>query len=653
MHLYIFYFFLDFFVFILYLCEVKLVKICLNMKKFYILIIALAFVFAVKAQWVDDPRNNTFVANCENSAGELRVVTSDYDNGGVFVQWTSMSANGWSQKLQYLDYYGNPQWGEDGVHITTPNLATWSPGYALAALSDGSVVTMNRNADAHHYVVKINTDGTTPWGTEGMMLFDGAGGGRSELLAGDDGGFWALGTDMDISYLQYVNADGTLRPMATISDPDRKCTNGKLVPTASGVFVVYAKQTVQGYTNYIKEIYVAKYNKNGELLIPETLLFSQQTVGMSYIHYAISDGWRGGYVYQWHKGIGGAYNIYVTHFDQNGQPTISNSNGVAVHAPDPSHYYTSAYATIDYAQRLILAYRQTDAESQTQDRVYLNCITETGDVLWGDGIVAADYTGIRYSDISVDCFKYNTGFCLIYGTSTNTIEAIGYDEYASEIWRTTMSTSSYNKTIAENTTGYHGCQNVVVWVNSQNGGLYGQNIGEQGEMGDINQPSPPPVPCCFAPDYFQGSCQFNEETGSYGAMLTWEPGFGVVHYNLYRQNLADETTEVIEVDADLTSYFDEPSPGTYKYQLTAQFTDSESEFAMTPDGEDHIIIEILDPESVLEIEFEEIVDIVAIYNINGQILNHRNTENLSNGMYIVQGSTVNGKIITKKIVVNN
>ena len=622
------------------------------MKKFHILIITLAFVFVAKAQWVDDPEQNTFIANCESSAGEVRVVTNVYGDEGVFVQWTSMSENGWSQKLQYLDYNGVPQWGNDGVHITTPNLATWSPGYAIEALTDGSVVTMNRNADAHHYVVKINEDGSTPWGTDGMMLFNGAGGGRSELLAGDDGGFWALGTDMDISYLQYVNADGTLRDMATIADFERKCTNGKLIRSNDdGVFVVYAKQSIQGYSNYVKEIYVAKYNKDGELTMPATLLFGQQTVGMSYIHYAISDGMGGAYVYQYHNGIGGVYNVYVTHFDQNGQPTISNSNGVAVHAPDPSHYYTSAYATIDYAQRLILAYRQTDAESQTQDRVYLNCITETGDVLWGDGIVAADYTGIRYSDISVDCFDFNTGFCLIYGTSTNTIEAIGYDEDASEIWRTTMSTSSYNKTIAENTTGYHSCQNVVVWVNSQNGGLYGQNIGEQGEMGDINQPSPPPVPCCFAPENLQGSCQYNEETDSYGAMLTWEPGFNLIHYNLYRQNLADETTEIIEIDAEATSYFDEPAPGTYKYQLTAQFTDFESEFAMTPDGEDYLIIEILDSESVPEVEFEEIVDIIAIYNINGQILNHKNIKNLNNGIYIIQGLTANGKPATKKIVV--
>ncbi|MCR5035788.1 MAG: T9SS type A sorting domain-containing protein [Bacteroidales bacterium] len=629
------------------------------MKKIYIFIITLALVYAAKAQWVDDPANNTFIANSVSSASEIRIASHPYCNGDMFVQWTSMSENGWSQKLQRLDYFGNTQWGADGIAITTPNLATWSPGYAIAALSDGSVVTMNRSADAHHWVVKINADGTTPWGTDGMMLFDGAGGGRSELLADNDGGFWALGTDMDISYLQYVNADGTLRTMATISDPAKKCTNGQLVPANDdGVFVVYAKQTIQGYTNYVKEIYVAKYNKDGELTMPETLLFSQQTVGMSYIHYAISDGRGGAYVYQWHNGLNGAYNIYVTHFNENGAPTIFDTNGVAVHSPDPANYYISAYATIDpVSHDILLVYRQTEGMTQSEYKIWINRITMDGEKPCGDGILVLDNGTSQCLGLRIDAFNFNTGFSVIYhkavpGIYGETVEAHGFDGDGNMTWSTTMCSNTYPKNVDENTSGYCIAQNVVVWVNAQDGGLYGQNIGENGEMGEITIPVPP-VPCCIPPSSFQGSCQYNEETGTYGAMLTWEPGLTHLYYNLYRQNLADETTEVIEIDAEATSYFDEPAPGTYKYQLTGQFSNSESDFALTPDGEDYLIIEILNPESVSEMEFEEIVDIVAIYNINGQVLNHKNIEKLSSGMYIVQGSTANGKIITKKIVVNN
>ena len=214
-----------------------------------------------------------------------------------------------------------------------------------------------------------------------------------------------------------------------------------------------------------------------------------------------------------------------------------------------------------------------------------------------------------------------------------------------------MSSAAYNKTISENTSGFREGQDIVAWINSQDGGLYGQNIGWDGALGEVTPPSPPPVPCCYAPDNFDGSCVFNEETSSYGAMLTWEaPAYSVSHYNLYRQPLDNGSIEVIEVDANVTSYFDEPAPGNYKYQLTAVYPDMESEFANTVNGDDNLIIEIPNYESVSEIEFEDIVEIMEIYNINGQILNTKSLNELNQGIYIIKGVTNSGKTIVKKII---
>ena len=618
------------------------------MKKLLFLVLAFAASFSLKAQWSDDPVANNHIANCANGAAEVYVST-DNSTGDTYVQWHYQGDNGWSPWLQRLDIEGVPQWPATGIHVTTPDFATWSPGYSMTAV-EGGVVSMFRTLGPHHWAVKINADGTFPWGEHGIMLFNGEGGGRSEMIAGDDGGVWVLGTDMDNSFLQYVNADGTMRTMATITDPEKKCTNGKLIPSDDGVFVVYAKQTLQGYTNYNKEIYVAKYNKDGELMLPETLLLGQQTVGASYVHYAVSDGMGGGYVYQWHNNIGGVYNTYVTHFDANGERTISDLNGVTVHSYDPSHLYTNAYASVDYLGQLLIAYRQTDVGSQTQDRVYVNCINAQGDKLWDEGFLVADYSGVRYSDIRVDRLEILTGFAVIYGTSANTIEAACFDLDLSEKWRTTMSASGYEKTISDNSTGFHYAQNIVAWINAQDGGVYGQNIGEEGDMGKINIPIPP-VPCCFAPENFEGDYLYNEETASYGAMLTWEaPAYSVLHYNLYRQNLADGTTEIIEIDADATSYFDDAMPSTYKYQLTAMYDDFESEYALTPDGEDYIIIEVT---SVSENDNDnEIVTLLTIYSTTGQVVRNANLGELSSGVYILQGLTSAGKLVTKKVVFN-
>ena len=622
------------------------------MKKIILLSFWLFSILSLQAQWVNNPMGNTFLANCENTAGELRVATAP--NGGTFVQWTSMSSNGWSQKLQYVDVDGFPQWGNDGIHITTPNLATWSPGYALAVTTDGSAISMNRNADAHHYVVKINADGTTPWGTDGMMLFNGEGGGRSELLAGDDGGFWALGTDMDRSFLQYVNADGTMRNMAIIGDLEKKCSNGILIPSNdNNVFVVYSKHSLQGYTNYNKEIYVAKYSKDGQLLMPATLLFGLQTVGASYIHYAIADGLGGAYVFQYHNGIGGVYNVYVTHFNENGAPTILDTNGVTVHSTDYNSFYISAYPTVDpVSHDLLLVYRQTDSYSQSQYKILINRITPWGDKPWGDGILVLDNGTTQCGGMRIDAFEYGEGFSVIYhkavsGAYQETIEAHGFDMDGNVIWNTQLCQSTYPKTGDENTTGFHNGQNIITWINSQDGGVYGQNIGWDGTMGEITPPTPPTP--CYPPTDFQGEYYYDEETMQFGVLLSWTaPQELPQYYSLYFTDPSGNTT-IKQIDPTLTEYFDSMTvTGDVIYQLTATYEDCESDFALTPDGENYLFIEVT---STPEDTDEEIVTITKIYTMKGQMLQSINPQRLSHGVYILQGLTSNGKLVTKKIAI--
>ena len=622
------------------------------MKKLTLLFLTLASIVTLKAQWVDDPSSNTHIANCANGAAEVYVST-DISTGDSYVQWHYQGENGWSPWLQRLDFEGIPQWPANGIHVTTPDFATWSPGYSMTAV-EGGVVTVFRTLGPHHWAVKINADGTFPWGEHGIVLFDGEGGGRSEVLStysfNHDDGIWALGTDMDSTFLQYINADGTLQPKVTIKDPAKKCSNGLLVPAQEGVFVVYSKHTLQGYTTYNKEIHVTGYDKNGEQIFPETLLFGQQAVGTSYVHYAIPDLQGGGYAYQFHNGIGGVYNTYVTHFDKDGTPSISDPNGIAVHSPDFNHFYTNAYATVGPLNNdLIIAYLQKDAASQSQHRIYVNRITESGEKPWGDGILVADYTGLSYGDIRVDAIDCIDGFVVTYSTSQGTIEAVGYDGEGNVQWSTTMSSTRYNKTISENTTCFYNGQNIVAWVNSDDGGVYGQNIGWDGTLGEVS-PLPPP-PCCYEPSNLQGNYIYNEETASDGVLLTWDaPAYSVLHYNLYRQNLDDGITDIIEIAANTTSYFDETAPGMYKYQLTAMYDDFESDFALTPDGEDYIIIEVT---SVPENDNDnEIVTLLTIYSTSGQIIRNANIGELSSGVYIVQGLTTTGKFVTKKVIVN-
>ncbi len=609
------------------------------------MMLALAAFATLQAQWTDNAAQNTFIANCSSDAGEVYTAT-DPVSGDTYVQWTTGSSNGWSPWLQRLDFEGVPQWGEAGIHITTPNLTSWSPGYAMAATTDGGVVSMFRTADAHHFAVRINADGTFPWGEHGLMLFDGAGGDRSEVMAGDDGGVWALGTDLDYSFLQYVSADGTLGPTITLGDGNEDYTLGLMVPGLdNSVLVVYEKEHWAYTYYYEKELWVVGYTQDGTQIAPAQQLMNPYTVGGYYHHYVVSDGANGGYAYMWHPAIGNAFNTYVFHFDEYGNSTIADLNGIAVHEADPMNYYLDAYATVDPTSHdLIIAYEVKDASTQTQDHIYMNRITATGEKVWGEGILVADYIGVDYSDVMVDAFEDGSGFAVVY-MQDNLLMAKGFDMDGNPLWTTTMSSNNYGKYFCENSTGFHLGQDVVAWVNTTTGGVYGQNIAPDGTMGPVEMPEP-----CYAPENLEGEYVYQEEDQSFGALLRWDaPETQPLWYNLYRYVIVTKEDVVIEVPGDATSYFDASEPGQYKYQLTAVYEDCESDYALTPDGEDHVIIEVT---GIEEHTTDEIVTVVRIYTMNGQSLKVTDLNELQTGLYILQGLTQDGRMVSKKMVVN-
>lgn len=625
------------------------------MKKLYILIIALAFIINANAQWTDNPATNTYIANTSADAGEIYLAYNS-NTGDTYVQWCSfVGGNGWSPTLQRLNFAGEPQWGENGIHIAGHEFSSYSEGVSMTTTTDGGVVSCFAVYEGYTYAVKINPDGTFPWGEQGVQLFGGLGFSRAEIIATDDGGVWALGFDYQNLYLQYLNV--TTGPVITISDPGGyRCMYGQLTLSYENrVFVTYEKCGNGLYTD--KEIFVAGYNTDGTQFSAETKLMSSRTFQVTYLHHAISDGMGGGYVYIWHPGIGDAFNTYVFHFDQFGASTI-DTNGTPVHTADPAYYYIDANATVDpVSHDIIIGYRQTDAEYEAYHQLYVNRITPFGERVWGEGILVLDNGTAPFAKTRVDAFEYGDGFSVIYikgqnqTSESSTVEAQGFDMNGNTLWNTQMCSSTYGKTGCENTTGFHGGQNIFTWVNSTDavsggpGGLYGQNIGQFGEMGQITPPTPPAP--CNAPTNFQGEAYYDPDTQVSAAVLSWTaPDPLPLHYNLY----CDGIKEVIEIDGEYNTYSVEREPGDYIFKLTAVYEDCESDYALTPGHDDYVLIEIPNHQSITENEYEEIVNIVEIYNINGQVLNTHNINELNQGIYIIKGMTNSGKTVVRKIV---
>ena len=393
----------------------------------------------------------------------------------------------------------------------------------------------------------------------------------------------------------------------------------------------------------------------GNQITPNVLLMSEQTFQSTYIHYVVPDGFGGGYVYIWHPAFNQAFNVYVFHFDESGTPTITDTNGVPVHSPDPSNFYGGANGTVDRVSHdLIIAYEQTDASTQSQSRIYMNRITASGEKVWGDGILVADYVGDTYSEIKVDAFEDGSGFSLIYTKTSpsnpyfTTIEAMGFDMDGNPLWTKTLCSNVYRRTVCDNTPGFVFGQNIIVWVNCIDGGIYGQNIGTDGTMGPIEPVIP--VPDCPAPENLEGEYVFDMEAQLFGVQVSWTaPETQPLHYNLYRHNDINKDDLIFEVPGDLTSYFDESGLGSYKYQLTAVYEDCESDYALTPAGEDYVYVEVTGIEENAE---GEIFTIIRIFNANGQAVRGMNLEELPTGLYILQGVTKDGNLVSKKVIVN-
>ena len=621
------------------------------MKKRLLIFLALTASFAVQAQWVNDPATHSFLANASSFGGEI-ILSTNAATGDTYVQWNSGGSNGWGPTLQRLTFDGTPQWGDDGIRITSHEFGSSSEGVAMCATADDAVVSCFANYDGQTIAIKINADGSFAWGEQGVELFDGMAFSRTELIAGDDGGAWALGFDYQRLFLQYIKASGSLYPTITVESSGSVVRYGQMTLGVDNiVFLTYEKTGSGFYTD--KEMYVVGYTKDGIQVGPEAQLMASQSFQVTYLHHVVPDGMGGGYAYMWHPGIGGAFNTYVYHYDGNGANTIHNPDGCAVHSMDPANYYLDAYATVDpVSHDIIIAYIQVDANIQSNDRIFINRITPSGETLWGDGIMAVDYNGVPYGNLRVDAFEDGSGFTLVYEKASasnnysSTVEAIGFDMEGNQIWSKTLSSNVYSKSMCDNSAGFHLGQNIVAWVNSVDGGLYGQNIGPDGTMGPID----PVIPTtCLAPENFEGEYAYDIEAEAFGVRLTWTaPETLPLHYNLYRTNYTKDV-DIIEIDGEATDYYDETGMGDYMYQLTAVYDDCESDYALTPDGQDFVFVEVTGiPENTDEV----IVNVTNIYNAKGQALANKSLEELATGFYIVQGLTKDGKTVTRKIVVN-
>lgn len=621
------------------------------MKRITFLIVALLTHWSLTAQWVNDPLSNTFVANCPTNASEV-LLSANPASSELYVQWLSSQENGWSPSLQYITANGIPRWGNNGLHLSGHNFNSLTEGTALASTDDNAVVSCFTTAAGQCVAVKINNECNFVWGEQGITLFDGQGGGQTELMATSGGALWALGADDSNTYLQYVNADGSLNPLITISDPQKACHYGLMVPAPNnGVFVVYEKEVPSTGDYSEKEIYVEGYLPDGTQTTSSVQLMSAHTMVASHHHYVVPDGEYGAYVYLWYPDANEIFNTYVFHFDQTGASTISDTNGIAVRPISSETHVLNACGTVDPDSRhLIITYLMTDVATQTRNAIGASRITSTGEHFWNNGVIVEDLGLAVGTALRADAHEDGSAVTITFLKSTDgltaTVEALCISMIGRVAWSTTLSSTATSKVASEGNMGFLHQQNVCAWIDATNGGLYAQNFSVFGEMGDIT-----PVQVCDGPENLTGLYVHNDQTNSFGVKLLWDdPMIPILSYNIYRTDLDSGEEALFIMDGNNNAYFDACPIGHYKYQLKALYADCGTSLpATTAEGDDYVIMEVT---SVNEDADDDIVIPTRIYTLSGQLIQDANLETLSRGVYIIQGLSRDGRLVTQKIVVN-
>ena len=484
------------------------------MKKSLLFLIGAFAVSALQAQWVNDPATNTKLAPTSYKAGNEIYLRTHEATGDTYMQWNDLAPNGWSVNLQRINVNGVPQWGEAGIHIGSHQFGPWSDGFDMAVTPDNNAITCFANADKECIVMRFDKDGNALWGEQGISVFEfpeeSYGCSKVKLQAGTDGGVWVLADNLENTYLRYINADGTLNPTITISDEESICGFGLMTLGANEtVFVAYKKMSPKNspITSLNNEIWVASYNIDGTTATAPVQLMESKFFDQPLTHRMIPDGIGGGYAYICNDYVKDSIlfnnNVYVFHFDANGQSTFSDLQGVAVHSFDEETDYTEPSATVDpITHDIILVYFQVPIITDPQDehpelRILANRITTTGEVLWGEGKLIADNEGEKnFLYPTIDIYPDGSGFMIMYGIASivsnfATLEAYGYDMDVNQTWHTQMCSVHDTRNISENTTGFHNGQNIIAWTSelSGNDGLIGQNIGLNGNMGPITSVS--------------------------------------------------------------------------------------------------------------------------------------------------------------------
>lgn len=229
------------------------------MRKIFTLLL-LSISFVVSAQWNSNVAVNLETAGI-NAADQQVINTSD---GKTWIAFYNNNAGNYEMRAQLLDVNGNKLLGTDGVLVCnqTSGSATYVFNICLDA-SNNLVIAFQYQVSGVNtaFITKVNTNGSLPWGANGIQLGAGLSPYPGLLTSGDIVVAWNNSSPATL-YMQKITTAGVTSwgsPVSVLVGTTNT-TRGQVVPAADGSFTLVFQKKGVGVSS---TLYAQRYTPDG------------------------------------------------------------------------------------------------------------------------------------------------------------------------------------------------------------------------------------------------------------------------------------------------------------------------------------------------------------------------------------------------------
>ncbi len=301
------------------------------LKTILILILAAGMVLA---QWSSDPGENLAVSDGTEEAIASEITTGSY--GDTYVAWS----DNLDMRLQRFDLLGNPQWGTNGILISSSISTGEVCLYDLISdVSGAAVLTFCREDTGgfwHTYAFRISRNGDMLWGADGILLSDttvtdGTSGFpmAAACSSGDVVISWSTAIEPDTSWsvLQRIAPDGSLLwgDGIKIGADSTGLYNTEPVICPAGTDDVIICWMISNSEGWFKRLYAQKYNSEGNTVWSSNVTLSDsRTILQQCIQPPAYPDGSGGFYMVWQETDSGSGNItsLAQHVNSGGDITM-------------------------------------------------------------------------------------------------------------------------------------------------------------------------------------------------------------------------------------------------------------------------------------------------------------------------------------------